>query len=668
MSTLLLAALCCLLVRSPPGLAGNATLLITRTASSSNWDQQTTVDGRPETSTASALAHRTTRLLITGPTATVKAMSHVPSTGSGGDMATSSTAAATDRMSYSTPLKDTETRTASVSESSSRNSEASPISHVIEMSTGTSSQDVEPVSESSSPVSMASTIGHVTQMSNSTPPSDVDNVSESFVHVSVASHAVRFSDSTSPRTLSVSESSSRTSEASPISHVIQVSNGTSSKDADPVSEASSRVSMANKASRVALLSDRIVPFDVAPKAPPVSQSSSRTLVTTSHVTLSTVASKGRHMPIKNNQTTDHRIPQVSRHPRNASASEKPQPGKLRAKRGSISAKLYAKIHFVMSGIVIPVIALFGVCGNVLSITVLSQTNTAIFKWLIGLGVADTMYLISRFIMCVLLWVRSYDTELAAYFTVAIQQPVGILSTLVSIHASNWIIVFLTLERFTAVKFPLRAKTSVLERFPSVTIVCIFLLFIAFFIPMMFTYRRAEIMDKGLNITLPVLLPTPFYYSREKMIYAYFSFVAFRVVPIIAVLVLNALILHSLHKRERHRKQLTTLSKWHEHRQVTRMLLVVSAVFLIFMLPRSLLGFASLISTKFVFNGAEHYLFFTMLDFSHACESINSSVNFLIYFVMSSKFKITYNKIFSCKKGSAQTKESTTSTVDIVTHL
>lgn len=105
----------------------------------------------------------------------------------------------------------------------------------------------------------------------------------------------------------------------------------------------------------------------------------------------------------------------------------------------------------------PLVVLLGTIGNVMSFIVLMRRRmrtTSVYFFLMVLAVADTLVL---YISAFKTWIREItEWELMVYNNFACQTVVFLM--LFSQHMAAWTVVLVTVDRFIAVWFPLRATS------------------------------------------------------------------------------------------------------------------------------------------------------------------------------------------------------------------
>ncbi|RCN40640.1 7 transmembrane receptor [Ancylostoma caninum] len=129
-------------------------------------------------------------------------------------------------------------------------------------------------------------------------------------------------------------------------------------------------------------------------------------------------------------------------------------------------------------------------------------------------------------------------------------------------------------------------------------------------------------------------------------------IVFKVIPCILLMILSFGLVNKIRQAERHRRKLTNVSmnnpnsvdgtthtkkKFHKSDRTTAMLVVILAVFLVTELPQGVISILCAIYTADVHK----YLYFHLGDILDLLSLLNSSVNFVLYCVMSSRYRQTF---------------------------
>ena len=128
-------------------------------------------------------------------------------------------------------------------------------------------------------------------------------------------------------------------------------------------------------------------------------------------------------------------------------------------------------------------------------------------------------------------------------------------------------------------------------------------------------------------------------------------ILFRFLPIIMLCVLNIFIICVMKKTYMRRHSLSSTSSSPrssaEQVHLTVMLLTITFLFVFCILPGAVSSVVSHLWTDYSRLGAAKNLFECVSNVTYFLETLNSSINFVIYMALSKRFCVTYKKIFCC---------------------
>ncbi|VDK54715.1 unnamed protein product [Cylicostephanus goldi] len=129
-------------------------------------------------------------------------------------------------------------------------------------------------------------------------------------------------------------------------------------------------------------------------------------------------------------------------------------------------------------------------------------------------------------------------------------------------------------------------------------------------------------------------------------------IVFKVIPCILLMILSFGLVDKIRQAERHRRKLTNVSlnnpnsidgtshpkkKSYRSDRTTTVLVVILIVFLITELPQGVISILCAVYTADVHK----YLYFNLGDILDLLSLMNSSVNFVLYCIMSSRYRQTF---------------------------
>lgn len=253
---------------------------------------------------------------------------------------------------------------------------------------------------------------------------------------------------------------------------------------------------------------------------------------------------------------------------------------------------------------IPVLVIFGVLGNILSVCVFFNTKLKKLSssyYLSSLAISDTIFLIMVFIAwLVLIEINWFIIEWVCKLTMYL--------IYVSSFLSVWLIMVFTIERFVAVRYPLLRQSLCTISRAKFIIVILTIISLLSYSPCLILTR--VMYHEEINKTVCTVDPE---WRNVNKIFNMIDAILTIVIPVFTISILNALIGRSIWKLSNIRKKLTeretntvtttiatstTLRKNNHQKgknnkvksgtfnqnKVTRMLLIISTVFLFISLP------------------------------------------------------------------------------------
>lgn len=287
---------------------------------------------------------------------------------------------------------------------------------------------------------------------------------------------------------------------------------------------------------------------------------------------------------------------------------------------------------------LPIIIFIGTFGNVLSFLIMVQREmrqTSTFFYLATLAVADT----------IVLYISAFKTWITVMtgFELLHQGPaackISIFMTQFCVHFSAWLIVAVTVERFLAVWFPLRATTMcnlARAKFVTVMIAMIFILINSH----VFWTAKLHTFHNGQVKCVP--------YAYENIVCKVFPWiylVLYSFLPVLVLLLFNSLIIVNLIKSKPLFQAMTKKDQQArcDHQKLAVCLLVISFTWIITTMPRPLYPFFLAKPTSIAAQ-AQAVLIRTVC---FLLMYINHAVNFFIYGMTGQRFRMELKR-FLCR--------------------
>ncbi|XP_029160326.1 FMRFamide receptor isoform X2 [Nylanderia fulva] len=296
--------------------------------------------------------------------------------------------------------------------------------------------------------------------------------------------------------------------------------------------------------------------------------------------------------------------------------------------------------FIVYGIFINLIGLFGIFGNAISMIILSrpQMKSSINYLLIGLARCDTVLIIIAVLIYGLPAISTYTGLLFDYKFIIYPKIIRYLYPLACIaqFVTVYLTLTVTLERYIAVCHPLKARSFCTYGRAQVALVLIVIFAFIYNLPKFWEISTYTERHWKYNITVYCVSPTELrsndYYVTLYIHWMYFF--VYYMFPFIALVIFNMAIYQRVRKANRDFQQLSR----HQRREIglATMLLCVVVVFLIC----NILPLVSNAYETFI-EDPSHW----MVQFGNLLVTINSSINFIIYVIFGRKFKRIFLKLF-----------------------
>lgn len=314
-----------------------------------------------------------------------------------------------------------------------------------------------------------------------------------------------------------------------------------------------------------------------------------------------------------------------------------------------------RVTAAFANVLIPAFSTFGCLGNFLSLVVLvhhkmrNSTNSC----LAALAVSDILVLLHSLLFAGITIISSYDPLRGRDLRITVYPFFGAYGSVVTARITSLLTTMLSIERFIAVYRPIKARQLCIKRHAHIGIAFIYVFTILVFIPLARKYHVITVRSPGTNRTMLILNKTEF--GQNEMFYTCYGNilnVVFRILPLLLILGLNSMIAVAIRKTWSIRRTLSHTYPQNgscEQNRITVMLLFVSCVFVVCILPGAVSSFISQIWTEYSRFGRARNLYHCVSYVAFFLETVNSSINFVIYMALSQKFWQTYKEIFCYPK-------------------
>ena len=202
------------------------------------------------------------------------------------------------------------------------------------------------------------------------------------------------------------------------------------------------------------------------------------------------------------------------------------------------------------------------------------------------------------------------------------------------------------------------------------IITIYVTGLVLFIPMFLLYTTRWTVDPSTNTTIAVLSHRPDYPLHPSIPKRIAGSVTAVLKPtaVFIVLISSGLVVVKLGVAKRTRRQMSNSqsqkSAGQSEAKITKMLLSVCFLFIIFMLPETTGTLVNFLVPEFDIKGCYQSTFELFFRFVSLASCLNSSVNFIAYVSLSAKFRATLRHIIRCSAVHCAAEDNSTSDTSV----
>ncbi|KAG8189545.1 hypothetical protein JTE90_008505 [Oedothorax gibbosus] len=310
-------------------------------------------------------------------------------------------------------------------------------------------------------------------------------------------------------------------------------------------------------------------------------------------------------------------------------------------------------EFVTEGAILTLLGLLGMAGNVISLVILSrpEMRSSVNCGLQALAFFDTILLVSSITMLGLhklgyrmMLLHRYTFEFYPY-VVLIAYPVGLIAQ----TGSVWITVGVTVERWVAVRHPLRARFLCTHTRAKGFCLGVLIFALAYNVPRFWEIDVVKTADD-----VYVAKPTDFRMNKLylEVYYIWLYLFVMYFIPFLTLAVLNVSIWNAVRRASRDRQRLTRRER--KEMGLATMLVCVVAVFFV---CNILALFCNVLEMLELYIPA-------LVRVSNLLVTFNSSVNFAIYCIFGEKFRKVFLRMCLCGRFGRTKNQSFTSTLHV----
>ena len=324
----------------------------------------------------------------------------------------------------------------------------------------------------------------------------------------------------------------------------------------------------------------------------------------------------------------------------ANANKRPSQSNITASEVGDQAGLKMTFRYV-SYVFLPILVITGICGNIVTIRVMLAKefrSMCVSVFLIALALSDTVVIfvstLNKHLVRSLMGVdvRSFDVIGCRVFFWAYRTAKML---------SSWIVVFICVERFIAVCFPLRTKTICTKRIAYASIAVTLLIcgaYNAFRVMLDTTIVQGTCMPNSIHRTGSTAL-----IGSVLLL----SISVYAVVPAITMIVLNSFTVTSLWRSRRkvHAQSASQNSSDKMASRMTAMLLATNAAFVLLVMPVAIAHLVSFFRQQNLFESYDPVIVVVRVITLY-CEQINYSINVFLYVFCNKRFRDVFRRHFN----------------------
>jgi hypothetical protein len=311
-------------------------------------------------------------------------------------------------------------------------------------------------------------------------------------------------------------------------------------------------------------------------------------------------------------------------------------------------------RLVVQKCLVPVITCAGVTGNVISIAVLAHRSmkTSTNCYLTALAVFDILYLITSLVLSL-----NHYEGINEYWVYKYIHVYSRVCTDIWANASVCLTVTFTVERYVVVCHPIKGRAICTPKRARIITLFVILFVVLATSPEFFERKVSKNVELGnsTNVTTYEIEITDIGESTGySVIYNWFIALMFTFAPLLVLLSFNVILIRSVCKANRLRRRMTYVAVNRpgdrlsgEQTKVTCMLISVAFVFIICQLPTAamIIFYTYLDLAGIELNKTEHNYRRIAGNVANILISVNAAMNFILYSVMSTKFRKVFLRMF-----------------------
>ena len=335
----------------------------------------------------------------------------------------------------------------------------------------------------------------------------------------------------------------------------------------------------------------------------------------------------------------------------------------------VKTYLKFKIASYLANYWAPILVPIGLIGNTLSFLVMIKPNNRKMSTCIYMAAIS----INDNVMMILFLYTWLTTAMRVYIMNSIECKLLAFFVLLILQNSTYQVLAMTIDKYVAIKWPHKAATYSTPKGARRTAIVIFICVFIYNIPHLFLSNLVG--KECLGYAVSGIL---------TKVYAWSSFTLNGLIPFAMLIYMNFVIVKTVRSSRKMfggndslensntkvpiKSQINTVTVRRENKmkntenQLTKMLLLVSILFLILLLPT----YMRFVYTNFATRDTPSKYASLMLFYhvSHKLYFTNNGINFFLYCVSGQKFRNDLKEILCCGKASGSTKETSTTVTDV----
>ena len=201
--------------------------------------------------------------------------------------------------------------------------------------------------------------------------------------------------------------------------------------------------------------------------------------------------------------------------------------------------------------------------------------------------------------------------------------------------SSWVTVLISLDRFIAIYFPLKAHIYCTKKRSCLIVLALFIISCSWLVPMLFI-SKITLTDQGLSCTV-------IWNGPLQMLFLTILLMFYSIVPALCIVLLNILIIRKLKVQRAFRVRSQMQHNNSNNTSQVIIMVLICFVFVATSFPSSIVVFAYFSTSLY------GYLFSVQLFyFANLLDIINHSVNFFLYCLTGSFFRNALFQLVRCK--------------------